>query len=85
MNAHTISQLCIALFGLSSIWLAMGNWQPGRRWAPLIGLCGQPFWFHFAWYADGWGIMALVTAYTAVYIRGAWIQWIGTQRVAYEQ
>jgi hypothetical protein len=30
---------------------------------------------YFAWQADGWGILALTAAYTAVYARGAWVQW----------
>jgi hypothetical protein len=70
-----MNQLAIAVFGLSALWLAMGNWPPGRKWAPVIGLCGQPFWMYFAWQADGWGILALTAAYTAVYARGAWVQW----------
>lgn len=71
-----MTQLLIALFGLTSIWLAMGNNPTGRRWAPVIGLAGQPFWLAFAIDAGAWGLMALVAAYTAVYLRGIYVQWL---------
>lgn len=71
-----MNQLLIALFGLTSIWLAMGNNPTGRRWAPVIGLAGQPFWFAFAIDAGAWGLLALVAAYSVVYLRGIYIQWV---------
>jgi hypothetical protein len=68
-------QILIALFGLTSIWLAMGHNPTGRKWAPVIGLAGQPFWLVFAMDAAAWGLLALVAAYTAVYLRGVYVQW----------
>ena len=70
-----MTQLFIALFGLTSIWLAMGHNLTGRKWAPIIGLAGQPFWLAFAVDTAAWGLLALVTAYTAVYLRGIYVQW----------
>ena len=72
-----MTQLFIALFGLTSIWLAMGNNPTGRKWAPLIGLAGQPFWALFAYQSNAWGLGVLVGAYTLVYLRGALLQWGG--------
>jgi hypothetical protein len=70
-----MTQLFIAIFGLSSLWMAMSNDPKLRKWAPIVGLCGQPAWAYFAWQTQGWGLGALVLAYTTVYVRGAWIQW----------
>lgn len=70
-----MTQLLIAIFGLTSLWFAMGNNPLLRKWAPIIGLCGQPFWALFAWQSKGWGLALLVVAYTLVYIRGVWVQW----------
>ncbi len=70
-----MEQLGIAMFGLTALWLSMGNSHSGRKWAPLIGLAGQPFWLLYALKTNGWGLGLLVAAYTAVYLRGAWIQW----------
>lgn len=70
-----MTQLAMALFGLASLWLAMGSNPIGRRWAPVVGLLGQPAWGWFAWQSQAWGLGVLVTAYTAVYLRGAYVQW----------
>ena len=65
----------MAAFGLTAMYLAMGNHPAGRKWAPVIGLAGQPFWAYFAWQTQGWGLAVLVVAYSAVYIRGIFLQW----------
>lgn len=70
-----MNQLFIAIFGLTSIYFAMGHNPKQRKWAPVIGLAGQPFWAYFAWQSNGWGLGALVLAYTAVYINGIRVQW----------
>ena len=68
-------QLALAAFGLTALFMAMGHNARARRWAPLVGLCGQPFWVAFAIEADAWGLLALSTAYSIVYAHGAWVQW----------
>lgn len=68
-------QLALAVFGLSAMWMAMGRSPRARRWAPVVGLCGQPFWLAFAVSVQAWGLFVLSLAYTAVYLRGAWLQW----------
>lgn len=73
-------QVGLVSFGLTAMWLALGTNARLRRWAPVIGLVGQCFWFAFAWQAhksgvDVAGLVALCCAYTAVYARGVWIHW----------
>jgi hypothetical protein len=73
-------QLALAGFGLTALWLAMGHSERGRRWAPVIGLCGQPAWLWFGWQVqtsglEAWGLLVLSLAYTVVYARGVWVQW----------
>ena len=70
-----INQFLIAIFGLTSIYFAMGKNPTMRKYAPIIGLAGQPFWGYFAYKSDGWGIGLLVMAYTLVYINGIRVQW----------
>lgn len=68
-------QLALAFFGLSAMWMAMGKSTRARKFAPLVGLCGQPFWIVFAVQASAWGLLTLSLAYSVVYVRGAWLQW----------
>ena len=77
-------QLALAFFGLTSLWMAMGRNSTAKRWAPLVGLAGQPFWFAFAFSVDGWGLVVLCTAYTAVYARGAWVSFGGALMLWWE-
>jgi hypothetical protein len=68
-------QIALAFFGLTALYMATGHNALARRWAPLVGLAGQPFWLVFAVQAGAWGLFALSLAYSAVYVRGAWLQW----------
>jgi multisubunit Na+/H+ antiporter MnhB subunit len=70
-----MTQAALAFFGLTALWLAMGTSARGRRWAPVLGLMGQPWWLLHAWSTSAWGLLVLSLAYTAVYARGAWVQW----------
>lgn len=68
-------QLALAVFGLTALFMATGHNPRARRWAPIIGLCGQSFWVSFSISASAWGLLALSIAYSAVYVRGIWLQW----------
>lgn len=70
-----MTQLFIALFGLTSMWMALGNSAPLRKWAPVLGLLGQPFWFAATVPTQQWGMVALCVAYTLVYLNGVRVQW----------
>lgn len=70
-----MTQLFIAMFGLTAIILAMGNDPCSRKWAPVIGLAGQPFWFMATVPTEQYGMVALCVAYTLVYIRACWMNW----------
>jgi hypothetical protein len=78
---NTFVQIGIAVFGLSALWMALGNSLAQRRWAPVLGLVGQMFWLAFAWESQSFGIALLVPAYTAVYLRGLWVQRVGVREV----
>lgn len=68
-------QFALAIFGLSAIFMAMGHNITARKWAPIVGLCGQPFWLTFAYQTHAVGVAILSIAYTIVYLIGARNQW----------
>lgn len=82
MTWGAVVQLGLAGFGLTALWMAMGRNSAAQRWAPVVGLCGQPFWLAYALGSDGWGLVVLVCAYTVVYARGAWVRFGGGALVA---
>jgi len=65
-----ISQVMIAVFGVTAIWLSQRPDPDFRRWAPVFGLAGQPFWFYATYTTGQWGMLALVFAYTYAWASG---------------
>lgn len=75
MNGEDLLQVFLASFSSIAIWL---SWDPQprvRKWAPVIGLCGQPFWFLQAWEAGQWGAFVAAIAFTVSWFRGLRSEW----------
>ena len=75
--SELIVQAAIALTGITTAWLAQDPRTHVRRWSCLIGLAGQPWWLWSALQAHQWGIAALTLGYTAAYLRGVRVYWVG--------
>ena len=70
-------QFSVAFCGLASVYLSMVSTNPkSQKWAPFVGLCGQPFWVYNALQpVNGmpqYGMLVLAVAFTLLYIRGCW-------------
>jgi hypothetical protein len=71
-----LEQLGLALFGLTAMWLSMCSKNPRHhKIAPIVGLCGQPFWAWFAWRTQSPALALLVPAFAAVYVNGILVRW----------
>ena len=71
-----IEQIAIALFGVTAVFLSQDNRPLVRKWAPILGLCSQPFWFYATFKAGQWGIFGLSFLYAFSWGRGFYYQWI---------
>ncbi len=71
-----IAQVAIALFGVAAIWLTQDARADRRRFACIVGLIAQPFWFHATIAAQQWGMVAVCVLYTLAWARGFWTQWV---------
>lgn len=71
-----IEQFAIAITGLVAVFLSQSRLEGLRKWAPIFGLAGQPFWALAAVKADQWGIQLLTVAYTLAWLKGFWSFWI---------
>lgn len=70
-----ISQICIFIFGVSSIFL-LGRREHWRRWGFILGAIGQPFWFYTAWAHQQWGVLFVSFFYALAWAQGIWNFWI---------
>lgn len=70
-----IEQIAIAVLCVSAVFLSQDAREDRRKWAPILGLLGQPFWFYATWKAQQWGIFALCFLYTYSWARGIRTYW----------
>jgi hypothetical protein len=72
---ETICQICIVLFGCSSIWL-IGRKEKWKRWGYIIGIFSQPFWIITTIHNKQWGVLLLSIWYSYAWIQGIYNYWI---------
>lgn len=76
----TVSQIAIALFGLSSIFLIAKK----NKWGFVLALIAQPFWFITTYIHEQWGIFALSFVYSGTWLYGFY-QWFFTDNKKVEK
>lgn len=75
MTWADVLQACLALTTIASLGLALSLSPRLRRWSPIVGLIGQPFWIAYAIQANAWGLGITSAGYTAVLVIGLWLHW----------
>jgi hypothetical protein len=71
-----MSQIMIAFFGVTAVFLSQDHDVDRRKYACLFGLMAQPFWFYETYSHGQWGIFALSFFYTASWLRGFHVHWV---------
>lgn len=71
----TIDQIGIFFLGATALFLVNDHRSKVRRWGPIIGLLGQPFWYYAAYTHAQWGIFASSFLYTLSWMRGTYNCW----------
>jgi hypothetical protein len=70
-----IVQIFIAVTELIAIWLLQDERESHRKFAPIFGMLGQPFWFYSSYQADQWGAFVLCFFFTAAWIKCLKVYW----------
>jgi hypothetical protein len=71
-----MEQVAIALFGVAAIFLSQSKDEEWRKWACIVGMCGQPFWVVSAYQAEQFGVLILTGFYTVAWAKGIYTNWI---------
>jgi hypothetical protein len=58
---------------VGAVYLTQSANPAHRRYASIVGLLGQPFWFIAAWGQPG--MLFVVTLYTLVWAKGCYTNW----------
>lgn len=76
MSALNVIQIVIVLSGVLAVALTQSMLPERRRWAPLVGLIGQPFWLYITCSWTTWGMFVCSLLYTLVWAYGACKHWL---------
>ncbi len=71
-----ISQVAITMIGVPAIYLSQSLDRNTRRWASVLGLGGQPFWYMMAYATSGWGVFVMSLFYTYAWWTGFKNYWL---------
>lgn len=72
----TWDQVVILFTGFPAVLFTQWKTLGMERWAPVLGLLGQPAWFSAAWGADQFGIWLICWAYTFAWAKGFHVHWL---------
>lgn len=75
-----ITQIGIALCGVTAVYLSQDARLERRRWSSVFGLAAQPFWLIETLSAHQYGILALCVLYTYSWARGFYVNWVAPWR-----
>lgn len=71
-----LDESIIVLTGVTAMWMTQSPNVVMRKWAAVIGLCGQPAWMWMTWHAEQYGVFGLSFVYTASWLRGIKTYWL---------
>lgn len=69
-------QILIFITGAISVLFVNVKNKKLNKWAPVIGISGQPFWFYDTWQNEQWGIFILAIVYTIAWAIGLYHMWV---------
>lgn len=71
-----VSQIVIACTGMVAIYLTQQSRPEWKKYAPILGLVGQPCWYYTTLVNEQYGIFALTLGYTYLWGLGFYNSWI---------
>lgn len=71
-----IDQIAILVLGVGAVYLSQDPKPKVSRWAGILGLVSQPFWFYSSYTTESWGIFLASFLYTYCWGRGVYYNWI---------
>lgn len=73
---EAFAQIVIAFTGMVAIYLTQQSRESLKKYAPVLGLIGQPFWYYTTLSNEQYGIFFLTLGYTYLWGMGFYNNWI---------
>lgn len=74
-----LDQLAIAGTELTAMWLLQTKHLSKRKYSPIFGLLGQPFWFYSSYTSHQWGTFLLCFLFTSIWLKIFYDYWLTSQ------
>lgn len=71
-----IEQVVIACTELTAMWLLQSKSVSKRKYSPIFGLLGQPFWFYSSYISHQWGTFLLCFLFTSIWFKIFYDYWL---------
>lgn len=71
-----VDQIFIFFTGLIAIWITQQGNDKIKKYACLLGMAAQPFWFYATYKAEQWGMFLNSIGYTYCWGLGIYNHWI---------
>jgi hypothetical protein len=76
MPPDPLIQTSLAILGPTAIWLSQSRTMQFQRWACVVGLISQPFWFWSVWRSGQWGVGVVAVVCALAWLKGLWVHWL---------
>lgn len=76
MPSDQFVQSALAILGPTAIWLSQSRSVRFQRWACIVGLVSQPFWFWSVWSSGQWGVGVVAVVCALAWLKGLWVHWL---------
>lgn len=76
MPSDQLVQTPIALLVPTAIWLSQSRSVRFQRWACIVGLVSQPFWFLATWDSWQWGVFVVAVVCLLAWLKGLRVLWL---------
>lgn len=66
----TLIQIIIFVSEVLAMWLTQQNNESLKKYAPIVGLIGEPCWLYSTYQTAQWGIFALSVVFMFIWAQG---------------
>lgn len=80
-----MDQIFLGVFGVLAVWYSQDPDINKSKWACILGMCSQPFWFYSSIQSGQLGIFVCTVAGTVAWARGIHQHWFPTWRAAFRR
>ncbi len=77
---NLLANIIIPVFGTLAFAMSQTSNPVLRKYAPILGLSAQPFWFYTQWTSANFGVILICFLYTGIWMFSFYLQWVTLPR-----